>query len=295
MMDEKVKPVLKWVGGKRELIPKIRPFYTNLKFGKYIEPFFGGGSVYLDIVDNYKTKDFNNFVINDRNRDLTDLYKNIKTNPNEILKYCQKIEEEFLKYGYYYVRDRFNGITRDKKVVKKYEGIERSAALIVLNKTGFNGLYRTNRSGLYNVPEGSRKGILNVVDKQNLYNLSKILPEVQNIRNGDFNEIQGINKGDLVYFDPPYHPINETSSFTEYSGVFGVNEQKKLKDYFTKLDQSGVYVLESNSATDFIKNLYKDFKIVEVDCRRSVNSKADARGKIKEFLILGNTLSKALE
>lgn len=115
------------------------------------------------------------------------------------------------------------------------------------------------------------------------------------MRNGDYNDIKGINKGDLVYFDPPYDPVSKTSNFTGYSGVFGKEEQVKLKDYFTKLDKMGVYVMESNSATDYIKELYKDFKIVEIGAKRYINSKGSGRGEIKEYLILGNTLRQALK
>jgi len=160
---------------------------------------------------------------------------------------------------------------------------------MLLNRTCFNGLYRVNGKGLFNVPEGSYKNP-KIVDSENLFKLSKVLPEIQNIRNVQFDEISDIHKGDLVYFDPPYHPLNETSSFTSYSGSFGKNEQIKLRDYFKKLDESGVFVILSNSSSSFIKDLYNDFEIIEVDCSRNINSKSDKRGKITEFLILGKSL-----
>jgi DNA adenine methylase len=289
MSNSNVKPVLKWVGGKRELIPQIREYYKNLKFNKYIEPFFGGGSVYLDIISTFGEKQISDSIINDVNSDLIELYKNIKSYPNEIISKCNELEIVYYSKGYYYIRDRYNGIDKEKNTLQKFQGIERSSSLMLLNRTCFNGLYRVNGKGLFNVPEGSYKNP-KIVDSENLFKLSKVLPEIQNIRNVQFDEISDIHKGDLVYFDPPYHPLNETSSFTSYSGSFGKNEQIKLRDYFKKLDESGVFVILSNSSSSFIKDLYNDFEIIEVDCSRNINSKSDKRGKITEFLILGKSL-----
>lgn len=289
MSNSNVKPVLKWVGGKRELIPQIREYYKNLNFKNYIEPFFGGGSVYLDIISTFGEKFISNSIINDVNPDLIDLYRNIKSHPNEIISKCNEIEKIYYEKGYYYIRDRFNGVDKEKNTIQKYHGIERSSSLILLNRTCFNGLYRVNGKGLFNVPEGKYKNP-KIVDSENLFKLSNILPQIQNIRNVQFDEISDIQKGDLVYFDPPYHPLNETSSFTSYSGSFGVNEQIKLRDYFKKLDELGVFVILSNSSSPFIKELYGEFNIIEVDCRRNINSNSEKRGKVTEYLILGNTL-----
>jgi DNA adenine methylase len=289
-----VKPLLKWVGGKRELVPEIRLHYQSLKFGKYIEPFFGGGSVFLDIIKTFGVNQIQDSIINDVNSDLIDLYRNIKLNPSGILENCYLLENDFNSFGYYHIRDRFNGITREKNPIEKYNGIVRSAALIVLNRTCFNGLYRTNRSGLFNVPEGRYKNP-KIINPENLFELSKVLPDVNNIRNGNFDSIEDLKKGDLVYFDPPYHPLSETSSFTDYSGNFGATQQIQLKDYFKMLDEIGVFVIQSNSSSVFIKNLYEEFQVLEVDCSRNINSNGKQRGKVKEFLIIGNTLSQELE
>jgi DNA adenine methylase len=296
MIDEKVdldvKPILKWVGGKRELIPEIRKYYEFLKFDKYIEPFFGGGSVYLDIVNNFGNEKSEKSIINDINRDLIEMYRNIKSNPDEILNNCNLLEINYKEDGYYHIRDRFNGIIIDNEFIK-YEGIKRSSSLIVLNRTCFNGLYRVNKSGKFNVPVGSYKNP-KIIDKINLYNLCDKLPSVDNILNVEFDKIDKIKKNDLVYFDPPYHPISTTSSFTDYSGSFGEKEQLRLRDYFKELDEKGVYVILSNSSSDFIKEIYKDFQIDEVLCSRNINSKGDKRGKISELLIIGNTLFNSL-
>jgi DNA adenine methylase len=299
MIDEKineeieVKPILKWVGGKRELIPEIRKYYNCLKFDKYIEPFFGGGSVYLDIIKNFGDEKCKSSIINDINGDLIEMYRNIKQNPDKILHYCNLLEKDYKEYGYYHIRDRFNGIIIDNQMIK-YEGIERSSSLILLNRTCFNGLYRVNKSGKFNVPVGSYKNP-KIIDENNLYSLKDKLPLVENILNVEFDKIDNIKKNDLVYFDPPYHPISTTSSFTDYSGSFGEKEQIRLRDFFKELDEKGVYVILSNSSSEFIKDIYKDFQIDEVLCSRNINSKGDKRGKISELLVIGNTLFNTLK
>ena len=287
--DVDVKPVLKWVGGKRALIPDIREYYRNLNPTKYIEPFFGGGSVYFDILKTFGVSFKETSIINDVNKDLIQLYKNIKSSPKEIIHFCKELEKDYYKYDYYHIRDRFNGLDRDKNEVERYEGVVRSSSLILLNRTCFNGLYRTNRSGLFNVPKGSYKNP-RIVNEENLYKLSSLLPKVENIRNAQFDDIKEVEKGDLVYFDPPYHPLNETSSFTSYSGSFGREEQIRLGDYFKKLNGDGVHVILSNSSSTFIKEIYNEFNIIEVYCRRNINSKSNKRGKIPELLVIGDEI-----
>ena len=283
-----VKPVLKWGGGKRELIPEIRKYYKNLTPKKYIEPFFGGGSVYFDILKTLGVTLKENSIINDFNTDLIDMYKNIKINPDKVIYFCKELEKIYYEKDYYHIRDHFNGFNKDKKPLKRYEGVIRSSCLILLNRTCFNGLYRINSKGLFNVPKGRYKNP-RIIDEDNLYKLSELLPNIDNIRNGEFYDIGEVESGDLVYFDPPYHPLNETSSFTSYSSSFGVEEQLKLRDYFASLSNKGVHVILSNSSSDFIKEIYKDFKIVKVYCSRNINSKSSKRGKIPEYLVLGST------
>ena len=261
--NQEVKPVLKWAGGKRKLVPEIKQYYKSLKPKKYIEPFFGGGAVYLDILKTLGTKYKETAIINDVNQDLIELYRNIKISPKELIYHCKKLEKDYKKKGYYFIRDKFNGVNKDGNKEKKYQGIERSAALILINRTCFNGLYRVNRSGLFNVPKGDYKNPT-IIDDKNLYKLSSLLPKYENIRCQEFDEIKNINKGDLVYFDPPYHPLNQTSSFTSYSGAFGKVEQTRLRNYFNVLNEKGVYVILSNSSSPFIKELYKEFTIKKI-------------------------------
>lgn len=286
--DYDVKPVLKWVGGKRQLVPEIRKFYKNLSPNKYVEPFFGGGAVYFDILNTLGLEHKEKAIINDLNQDLIDMYKNIKSSPEELIYFCNALAKDYKKYDFYYIREKYNGIDGEKNKIDRYEGIERSAALIVLNRTCFNGLYRVNSKGFFNVPKGSYKNPT-IIDEENLYKLSNLLPKTENIRCQEFDEIKDIKKGDLVYFDPPYHPLNETSSFTSYSGAFGREEQIRLRDYFQKLNQKGVHVILSNSSAPFIKEIYSENRVHEVFCGRSVNSKSDKRGKIPEYLVLGNS------
>ena len=265
-IDMDVKPVLKWVGGKRQLIPDIREFYKDLSPNKYVEPFFGGGAVYFDILNTLGLEHKETAIINDVNQDLIDMYRNIKSNTEELIKCCNSLEKDYKKYDYYFIREKFNGVDSNKSKIDRYEGIERSAALIVINRTCFNGLYRVNSKGLFNVPKGRYKNPT-ILDVENLYKLSSLLPKVENIRCQEFDAIKDIKKGDLVYFDPPYHPLNETSSFTSYSGAFGREEQIRLRDYFQTLNHKGVHVILSNSSAPFIKEIYSEHRIHEVFSR----------------------------
>ena len=257
---------------------------------KYVEPFFGGGAVYFDILNTLGLEHKETAIINDVNQDLIDMYRNIKSSPEELINCCNSLEKDYKKYDYYFIREKFNGVDSNKNKIDRYEGIERSAALIVINRTCFNGLYRVNSKGLFNVPKGRYKNPT-ILDVENLYKLSSLLPKVENIRCQEFDAIKDIKKGDLVYFDPPYHPLNETSSFTSYSGAFGREEQIRLRDYFQTLNRKGVHVILSNSSAPFIKEIYSEHRIHEVFSPRNINSRSDKRGKIPEYLVLGDSLS----
>ena len=289
-------PILKWAGGKSSLASGIYKHLNTVKsINRYIEPFFGGGAVYFHIAENDQSL-LRNSIINDANKDLMELYKNIKKNPDEIIKEHQKIIKQFesknYAEGYYAIRDKFNGINQENKKIKKYLGLQRGAALMLLNKTCFNGLYRVNSQGLFNVPKGSYKKP-SYVKSELIYSVSKVLPNLKNIKSSSFLNIN-YKKNDLIYFDPPYDPINKTSSFTNYSGIFGDKEQKELSELFHKLDKMGAHVILSNNNTKLIKDLYKGkgHKMKPVYSSRSINSKKDKRGKIKELLIIGKNFGK---
>lgn len=293
-VDNNIVPLLKWVGGKRELVSELRRFYEGLEFNNYYEPFFGGGSVYIDIIKTFGVEKRNSSFINDINTDLVDLLRDVSQNPDEIINNLYKLKDDYEKNDYYYIRDRFNGIDREKNKVEKYIGTIRSSSLIVLNRTCFNGLYRTNKTGLFNVPSGNYKNP-RIVNEENIKLFSSILPPPENILNLDFSLIKDIKKNDLVYFDPPYQPINKTSSFTEYSGSFGEGKQRELFQFFSELDRKGVFVILSNSSTDFIHNLYQEFDPFKVYCSRNINSKGDRRGKVEEVVVIGKLLRKKLK
>ena len=282
----RVKPILKWAGGKSALVHDIKHYLEGIKFKRYIEPFFGSGAVYFSLVKN-NSKIINNSKISDTNKDLIQLYKNLKKNPSKLIKEHQNIKEEFSSRGYYYIRDKYNG----ENGLSKYSGIKRSAALMVINKTCFNGLYRVNKNDMFNVPEGkyTRPAF---VDEHLMFTISKLLPKLENILHSSFMDIK-YRKGDLIYFDPPYDPLNKTSSFTDYnSSRFGKEEQEKLCYLFNKLNDSGKFVILSNSATPFIRELYSDHEIHELSVSRSINSKINKRGKIKELIIIGSNFKK---
>jgi len=249
--------------------------------------------VYLDIIKTFgEDKSFNSYI-NDVNSDLVNLLKDVKSKPYDIIDNLHKLKGDYEKHGFYFIRDRFNGVDKDGNIVNKYTGVERSSSLLLLNRTCFNGLYRTNRSGLFNVPAG-RYSNPKIINEENILKFSEILPPVENILNVDFSQIKSIKKNDLVYFDPPYHPITKTSSFTEYSGSFGENKQVELFNYFKELDKKGVFVILSNSSAEFIYDLYKEFNPFSVLCSRNINSKGTCRGKVEEVVVIGNTLRNKL-
>jgi DNA adenine methylase len=254
------KPLLKWAGGKSSLCPILIEYSKKIKFRRYIEPFFGGGAVYFNIIKHYPDKR-KTAVINDVNHNLIiDLY-NLK--------------------GYNYLRDCFNGTGNTK-----FNVIQRSAALMIINKVCFNGLYRVNSKGKFNVPEGRYKTKTFITDEQ-ITSVSKTLPYVSNICCDDYHNID-IKKKDFVYLDPPYVPLNKTSSFTNYSSIFDNEQQVRLASYMRKIDKKGAYVIASNSNTEIVRELYQGFKIIEMNVARSINSVTTKRKKIKELLIIGN-------
>mgnify|MGYP003878188257 CR=1 FL=1 len=302
-LDEqfKVKPFIKWAGGKGQLIPIIS---NNLpvelkenKIKKYIEPFVGGGAVLFYLLQNYS---FEQIIINDINEDLINLYRVIKSRVSELIFELKKISDEYLvldnenrKNYYYAIRDKYNQELLDK--------LKKSAYFIFLNKTCFNGLYRVNKKGEFNVPYGKYANPL-ILDENNLLNVSKNLQNVQ-ILNGDFEIIESyVDEDTFVYFDPPYRPLNTTSSFTSYqTNDFNDEEQRRLATFYHKLNNKGAKLMLSNSDPknvdendDFFELLYKsnDIKgsekisINRIEASRSINSKGNGRGKIYELLIL---------
>ncbi len=268
-----VQPFLKWAGGKRQLLTEIQK-YIPKKYSKYHEPFLGGGALLFDLQPSKA-------VINDLNRELYNCYLVIK-NKIEILIEDLKYHKNDEKY-YYKIRelDRTDDYS-------SYTDVQKASRLLFLNKTCYNGLFRVNRNGQFNVPFGRYKKP-NIVNEHVLRAISHYLNQNDvELTNKDFEQaLSCAKKNDFIYLDPPYDPISDTSSFTGYNMYkFDRDEQYRLSQTFIELNNRGCLLLLSNSATSYIKELYKDFNIVPVFANRNINSNINKRGKIEELLIM---------
>jgi DNA adenine methylase len=267
------KPFLKWAGGKRQLLPEITKHIP--KFNTYYEPFVGAGAVLFELQPQKA-------VINDSNSELMNCYQVIKDNLDDLLADLQKHKNN---ENYYY---RIRKLDRNVKEYNKLTPVEKASRIIFLNKTCYNGLFRVNSQGQFNVPFGRYKNP-NILNKAVLKAVHRYLNKNDvKILNEDFETaVQDGKKGDFVYFDPPYDPVSDTASFTGYDiNGFDRNEQKRLKKVYDRLTEKGVKCLLSNSATDFILDLYSKYKpILIVSASRNINSVAEKRGKISEVLV----------
>lgn len=291
----KVKPFLKWAGGKGQLLAEIEqyyPFGTGL-IKKYAEPFVGGGAVLFDILSKY---DLDEVYISDINAELINTYRIIRDNTDELIALLKKMQNEFVpadtehrKEYYLAKRECFNDlkVNGDESI-----NIEKAALMIFLNKTCFNGLFRVNKKGLFNVPMGAYKNPL-ICDEDNLRAVSEALQNVTIVcgdyrKSGDF-----IDGNTFVYFDPPYRPITDTASFTAYTeNLFNDEEQIELSKFVDDMHRKGAKVVISNSDPknsntddDFFDNIYSSHKIRRVEATRMINCNSESRGKIKELLI----------
>lgn len=289
-----LKPFVKWVGGKSRLInelEKMLPIDGEKVLSKYCEPMVGGGALFFNILSKY---DFEQLYISDINAELINAYQVIKNNVESLIEKLQEIQMLFCpmdendrKFYYYSIRDKFNNTQ-----LCETTAIEKAAYFIFLNKTCFNGLYRVNRKGKFNVPMGAYKNPM-ICDAENLRNINKVLQNVT-IVCGDYSLSKHfINKDTFVYLDPPYRPLSETSAFTSYnSDTFDDNEQIRLAKFIDEINASGAKIVLSNSdpknvnpEDTFFDELYKAYQIKRVSATRMINSKADSRGKINELLI----------
>ncbi|WP_330205064.1 DNA adenine methylase [Cyanobacterium sp. Dongsha4] len=298
MNKSKAKPFLKWAGGKTQLLEIITsnfPYKNEDEF-IYIEPFVGSGAVLFWVLNNYHN--IEKAIINDINLDLINAYKIIKENVNDLIFILEKWQNEYYslehnqedrKKYFYEKRDLFNQRNSDQ--------IKHTALLIFLNKTCFNGLYRVNKSNLFNVPIGSYKKPI-ICDKNNLRFVSNSLKKVE-IIHGDFEKtLRYAEDKSLFYLDPPYKPLNETSNFNSYANKkFNDYEQIRLKKFCDKLDKldckwilSNSDVRSVNSENNFFDELYKEYKINRILARRNINSNGLKRGLLNELLITNSTL-----
>jgi DNA adenine methylase len=296
------KPFLKWAGGKGQLLEQIDNFLPNeLEDGtitRYLEPFVGSGAVFLYLAKSYKIEEF--FIL-DINEELILAYKTIQKDVEKLIKFLSSLQERYLlldedkrKKYYYDIRSLFN-LQRKTIDFQNYsqEWIERTAQLIFLNRTCFNGLFRVNNQGDFNVPMGKYKNPL-ICNSENLRAIAQILQKTQ-IHCGDFTDCeQWVNERTFIYFDPPYRPISKTSDFTSYSKYnFDDPEQLRLRDFFHRLNDKKAKLMLSNSDPknedpndDFFEIAYQAYRIERVKASRNINSNAQKRGKINEILIL---------
>lgn len=263
-------PFIKWVGGKSKLIEQFTPFFPA-RFNTYHEPFVGGGAVFFAL----KPKDA---VLSDINPRLVETWTVIRDRPEALIAELERLRVNHDPETYYAARTRFNARSAPTDV-------ERAALFIYLNKTCYNGLYRENSRGDFNVPVG-RYASPGIYDPANIIAVSVALRDVV-IRNAPFSDVLDTAKpGDLVYFDPPYVPLSPTSSFTGYhSSGFDAELQVALARLFARLARMGVYAMLSNSDTPFVRELYQGFAIERISATRSINSRADARGTVGEVLV----------
>lgn len=275
------KPFLKWVGGKRALVDEIIKRMPS-KFNTYFEPFVGGGALFFELKKRGMLEGKKSYLF-DANKELINTYNTVKNNPYELIEILKEFQNKHSHDFYYGVRamDREGSFTSLPDAM-------RSARFIYLNKTCFNGLYRVNSKGFYNVPMGRYKNPA-ICDTNSILSASRALQDAE-VLHVDFAKVLDFaKKGDFVYFDPPYYPLTPTSSFTSYNqNIFLDDEQKRLYNIFKELDKRKCFVMESNSNADFIDELYKDFKIYcIVHAGRNINSDKLKRGKVEELLIRG--------
>ncbi len=271
--SETISPILKWAGGKRQLLPRIRKALPD-HYNTYYEPFVGGGAVLFDLQPQ-------KVIINDSNQELINLYRVVK---NDVQSLIEDLKKHKTNSSYFY---QIRALDRDIATYSAMPNIEKASRIIYLNKTCYNGLFRVNQAGEFNAPFGKYKNP-DIINEKTLKAVSKYFNSIEiDFRNTDFSEsVNTIKKGDFVYFDPPYDPLSNSSSFTSYAkGGFNKDDQIRLKNLCDTLTEKGVNFLLSNSSTDFILNLYQDYKIEIIQARRSINANGNNRGKVAEVLV----------
>ena len=271
--SDQVAPVLKWVGGKRQLLGALGPLIPK-RFSHYCEPFFGGGAVLFALQPNKA-------IVNDLNHELIGVYEVIRDQVDELIS-SLKTHENSPEYFY-----ELRNLDRDPKSFLSLSKVERASRIIYLNKTCFNGLFRVNRQGEFNAPFGHYKNP-NIVNEQVVRAVSRFFNSCKvTFYSEDFSSVlRRLDKGTFVYLDPPYDPLSDSSNFTGYSrGGFSRADQLRLKECCDELSAKGIKFMLSNSSTEFIRELYSDYYITTVDARRSINVKGDKRGPVHELVV----------
>jgi len=277
---ERPRPFVKWVGGKRQLAKQFRdldlypPDEFDTETATYFEPFVGGGAMFFDLLPQKA-------VLSDMNQELVITYNIIKNNTDALIKKLEEYQKKNSKEYFLKIR---------AQEISKLSPLSVAARFIYLNRTGFNGLYRVNRKGIFNVPYGDNKNPL-ICDEKNLRKVSVALKNTKIFLQDYKKVLDTAKKGDFIYFDPPYYPVSTTASFTGYTKEgFLEKEQTELRDVFAKLHKRGCFVMLSNSDTPFINKLYsnlnKEITINKVFAGRAINSKGSGRGKISEVVVI---------
>ena len=292
---EVIKPFVKWAGGKGSLISQLTNFYPfeleNGTIKKYVEPFVGGGAVLIDILQKYDVEEAYAFDIN---KDLINCYNVIKQDVETLIEKLNEKEKEFLNIGlenrqeyFYKIRSEYNSYKIEDNL-----DVKRASEFIFLNRTCFNGLYRVNKAGKFNVPAGNYKNPT-ICDSDNLRDLSTLIQNVEFIY-GDYKKsMEYVTENTFVYFDPPYRPLNVTSAFTSYTKEdFNDENQKELAQFYRELNERNAKLMLSNSnpkntnkEDHFFDNIYQGFNIDEIYASRMINANSKGRGKISEILV----------
>lgn len=264
----KARPVIKWAGGKRQLIQRYKEYFPT-RYNVYHEPFLGGGAVFFHLAPPVS-------YLSDSNEELINMYRVIQNKVDQLIEDLSRHPNES---DYYY---RIRSLD-----VNSLNDVQRASRLIYLNRTCYNGLYRVNRKGLFNVPFGRYKRP-KILDIELLLAASRALQRADLIR-GDFGVVlENARPGDFIYLDPPYHPVSSTASFTDFTDQsFGARDQERLAGIFDQLARRGCLVMLSNSDTPFVRELYQDYRrgIIPLTANRSINSKGDKRGPVGEIIV----------
>lgn len=272
--NKRMKPFTKWTGGKRKLLPILTELIPD-DFNRYYEPFIGGGALLFKLLPR-------DAIINDFNEELINSYLQIRDNPNELIDLLAEHKDKNSKDYYLNIRSA----DRDGRI-EDMTDVERAARILYMLRVDFNGLYRVNSKNQFNVPYGRYKNP-KILDEDLIYEVSGYL-NANNIQilQGDFaNAVADAVDGDLVYFDPPYIPLSETSSFTSYTHEgFSYEDQVRLRNTVRDLTRRGVKVILSNSSSPLVEDLYQEFNLHYVDASRTNGAKPTSRGKIKEIIV----------
>ena len=271
------KPFLKWAGGKQQLLPQLEPLFPQ-KFHRYIEPFVGGGAVFFHLWNSGRLP--KEVYLFDSNEELINTYLMVRDEVDKLIDLLTLHREKHSREYYYFIRNL------DRKPSTRLSDVERAARTIYLNKTCYNGLYRVNSKGQFNVPMGRYKNpaILNA----ELLRAASLALQGVNLKVLDFRRLPEISHSrDFIYFDPPYDPISKSANFTSYTrGNFNDADQQELARVFRELNEKGCYCMLSNSHTPFILELYRGFRIEVVQAPRTINANANGRGSVKEVVVV---------